>query len=53
MSRELQELAVSALHKLAVEYGRGTVAPRYEYDAALERLAEMKSALFMTEREDA
>lgn len=42
---ELFRLAVVAIHKLAVEYNRGTVSPRAEYDHAIEHLDEMKAAL--------
>ncbi len=42
---ELFRLAVVAIHKLWVEYGRGTVQPRFEYDEAIKHLDEMKAVL--------
>ena len=40
--RELAALMSGAVHKLAIEIGRGTASPRAEYDWAIERLDEFK-----------
>lgn len=42
--QELAKVATTALHKLAVEIGRGTASPRAEYEWAIKRLDEMKRA---------
>lgn len=40
--RDLAEIAIAAIHKVAIEIGRGTASPRCEYEAAIERLDEMR-----------
>lgn len=44
MSPELAVKAIGAIHKLAIEMGRGTAAPRHEYDQAIAVLDKMKAA---------
>lgn len=40
--RELFAIMHRAIHKLAIEIGRGSASPRCEYDIAIERLDEIK-----------
>ena len=40
--REIAALMFRAVHKLAIEIGRGSASPRAEYDWAIEKLDEFK-----------
>lgn len=43
--RELMRIAHRAIHKLAIEIGRGTASSRAEYEHAIDYLPDMEREL--------